>query len=565
MKKRIILFTSIVIIFSLTVMSSFFFVISNHRYIKTSKEILKEYNEIVSILIRNDNNAHLQEKLKSLDKSGVRVTYINNKGNVIFDNYKYWKSMDNHSDREEIIQAKKNGYGESVRYSEALKSNMIYYASKFSNGSVVRTAINIDNFNMFEGKNIIYYIIALVLSILIAIGLSVKITNIIIDPLKELEFITSRIANGELNRRVTIREIKELASVGESFNHMANRLEETLEDSLDKKNKLEAILKSMDSGIIAIDKNLKVIMINPYAKKIFGISENIIGKKITEYLNNKEVLRAIKERVDYEEVSIDYPVYRNLRIKTAEIINGYEHIGIVAVLYDITNFKKLENMRTQFVANISHEIKTPLTSIKGFAETLKYVDDEETRQKFLNIINDESDRLARLIEDILVLYDIEQKKDPVLEMFSINEVIDNVYMLVMNEANKKNISIKTEYKDNICIVGDKDKFKQMLLNIVYNGVKYTEEGGHIKIASYIKNSNLIVKISDTGIGISKEDLPRIFERFYRVDKARSRASGGTGLGLAIVKHIVNLFDGEITVKSSLGKGTIFTIVIPINI
>ncbi|MGL5244063.1 MAG: ATP-binding protein [Sarcina sp.] len=563
MKKRVILFTSIVIIFSLTIMSSFFFVISNHRYIETSKKILMEYNDIVSILIENDSE-DLQGKLKSLDESGVRVTYIDKNGNVNFDTHKDWESMDNHSTREEILEAREVGCGESVRYSYALNSNMIYYASRLNDGSIVRTSISIDNFNMFQGENIVYYVVALILSILIALGLSVKITNIIIGPLKELEFITSRIASGELNRRVSISEIKELASLGKSFNHMADRLEETLEDSLDKQNRLEAILKSMDSGIVAVDKNFNVIMINPYAKKILNISQDIIGKKLTKYLNSEEILSVLKDRVDCEEISINYPEHRDLRIRTAEIINGYEHIGIVAVLYDITEFKKLENMRSQFVANVSHEIKTPLTSIKGFAETLRYVDDESTREKFLKIINDESDRLARLIEDILVLYDIEQKRDPVVELFSYSEIIDSVYMLVMNEANKKNINIKIETKDNISIVGDKDKFKQMLLNIVYNGVKYTEQNGYINILSYRKDSNLIISISDNGIGIAGEDLPHIFERFYRVDKARSRESGGTGLGLAIVKHIVKLFYGEIWVESKLGRGTTFTIKIPIN-
>ncbi|MDU1686373.1 MAG: ATP-binding protein, partial [Clostridium perfringens] len=231
----------------------------------------------------------------------------------------------------------------------------------------------------------------------------------------------------------------------------------------------------------------------------------------------------------------------------------------------ITDIKKLENMRSQFVANISHELKTPLTSIKGFAETLRYVDDDETRNKFLSIIDEESDRLARLLEDILCLYEIEQKRSTILEEFNVDEEIEKVYMLLNDQAKKKGVEIFLDTNSNCVLTGDKDKFKQMLLNLVSNSVKYTEKGGKVRVESYNRDMNLILVIEDNGIGISAEDLPRIFERFYRVDKARSRESGGTGLGLAIVKHIVRLFDGEINVTSELGVGTKIVITIPINI
>ena len=221
-------------------------------------------------------------------------------------------------------------------------------------------------------------------------------------------------------------------------------------------------------------------------------------------------------------------------------------------------------MRSQFVANISHELKTPLTSIKGFAETLRYVDDDETRNKFLDIIDEESDRLARLIGDILILYDIEQNRDPVYEPFSTKDIIQNVELLVMREAKNKNISISVDAEDDIELIGDRDKFKQMLINLVYNAVKYTEPNGSVMVSSFKDKRDFVLTVKDTGIGISKEDLPRIFERFYRVDKARSRNSGGTGLGLAIVKHIAISFNGVIDVKSTLGKGTTFIIKIPIS-
>lgn len=564
MKKRIVMFTSIVIIFSLMIMTSLYFVISNHKYIESSKNILLEHNRILKVLIL-ENDSRLDEKFQDLkDESDVRITYIDNDGTVIFDSHKSADIMENHADRPEVRDARENEVGTSVRYSAELKKDMIYYALALEDGKVIRSSIPLDSAKIFKDVNLMYYLVALIISTVIAIILSLKITNIIIDPLKELEFITARIANGEVNRRVTIRSMDELASLGKSFNHMADRLEESLDELIDKQNRLEAILKSMDSGVIAIDRYFKFIMINPYAKKIFGVKGDVIGKRFTKYISEEAVLNALKNREERVEITINAPEARILRIRTADIINGHEHIGTVAVIQDITDIKKLENMRSQFVANISHELKTPLTSIKGFAETLRYVDDEETRNKFLDIIDDESDRLARLIQDILVLYDIEQNRDPVFKPFSTNNIIDSVGLMVLNEAKNKNITVNVNLCEDTEIIGDKDKFKQMILNLVYNAVKYTENNGTVYVSTYQETNDLVIEVKDTGIGISEEDLPRIFERFYRVDKARSRNSGGTGLGLAIVKHIVIAFEGKIEVKSEVGVGTRFIIHIPIK-
>ena len=397
--------------------------------------------------------------------------------------------------------------------------------------------------------------------------LTVKITNIILNPLKELEQLTSTIASGNFHKRVKINsKDDEIQRLGKSFNYMAEQLEITMERFKDKQNGLEAILKSMGSGVIAFDRDMNILMINPYAKKIFGISGEIIGNKLLDYITDKEIIKAFCDGKDRVEIEVNYnDDPKILKIRKASIINEPEIIGTVVVIQDITDIKKLENMRSQFVANISHELKTPLTSIKGFAETLRYVDDDETRNKFLSIIDEESDRLARLLEDILCLYEIEQKRSTVLEEFNVDEEIDKVYMLLNDQAKKKGVEIFLDTNSNCVLMGDKDKFKQMLLNLVSNSVKYTEKGGKVRVESYNRDMNLILVIEDNGIGISAEDLPRIFERFYRVDKARSRESGGTGLGLAIVKHIVRLFDGEINVTSELGVGTKIVITIPINI
>lgn len=571
MKKRIIIFTTLIITFFLAIMTSMYLVISNHKYLEESKNVLNEYNKVIALLLENDQGNIKNELAKlesSSDMKNIRITYISKEGNVIFDTHKKLSSEnESYLQRQEIIDAIKDGSGSSVRYSDDLHQNMIYSALKLKDGSIIRTSIAVKNAQILDSTNTNYLILGVVLALVISLLLTVKITNIILNPLKELEQLTATIASGNFHKRVKINsKDDEIQNLGRSFNYMAEQLEITIEQFKDKQNGLEAILKSMDSGVIAFDRDMNILMINPYAKKIFGISGEIVGNKLLDYITDKEIIKAFcggKEKVEIEVNYNNDP--KILKIRKASIINEPEIIGTVVVIQDITDIKKLENMRSQFVANISHELKTPLTSIKGFAETLRYVDDDETRNKFLSIIDEESDRLARLLEDILCLYEIEQKRSNVSEEFNVDKEIEKVYFLLDDQAKKKGVKIFLDTNSNCILMGDKDKFKQMLLNLVSNSVKYTEKGGIVRVESYTHDMNLVLVIKDNGIGISEEDLPRIFERFYRVDKARSRESGGTGLGLAIVKHIVRLFDGDISVSSEVEVGTKIVITIPINI
>ncbi|GFP75306.1 two-component system histidine kinase PnpS [Clostridium fungisolvens] len=560
MKKKIMFSVIITIIFSLVVVTSSFIAISNYQYLENSKANLKHYNDLLATLIlanEPDKIAKLNQ-VKALDRE-IRFTYISKTGVVEFDTDKRLEDLDNHLTRVEIAQAIKSGEGSSVRYSKSLNKNLVYYATKLQDGSIVRTSIPLDNVKIFQDTNIKYYLITLVFVLVLSVVLSLKLTRFIVDPVKELEIITARIARGELDGRVRVSSVDELGSLGMTFNEMADKLEVTMDELIDKQNRLEAILKSMDSGVIAVDRSHKVIMINPYAEKIFGIDKDIIGETLMDHIRDFELDNVFETSDAYKEIKIIWPEERELRIRTAEIINGREHIGTVAVVQDITDIKKLENMRSQFVANVSHELKTPLTSIKGFAETLKYVDDEENRQKFLNIINEEAERLTRLINDILSLSNIEQNIECTRMNFSGDRIIEDVYTLMKIEAEKKKIKLSADLNNTLSLVGDPDKFKQMMINLIDNAVKYSEEGDSVLITSNNKNGIITYTVEDTGIGIPKKDVARVFERFYRVDKARSRAKGGTGLGLAIVKHIVKTFNGNIDVQSQLGVGTKFII------
>ncbi|MGH4137174.1 two-component system histidine kinase PnpS [Clostridium sp.] len=566
MKKKLVIYLLSTVIFIFAVVTALFVSIFNYEYQQNLKDKLQNNNNMIISLLQS-NNLRDQEKffVENLAHSELRVTYIDKAGKVIYDSFVNSETLGNHNDRQEIIASRKSGGGFSVRYSASTEENMMYFATSFDDGLIIRSSMPLKIVNGLGSKYFKFYILAIIFCAAISIWFSLKLSYIIIKPITDLIFITSRISKGEFHRRARILSDGEIGKLAKNFNEMADKLEFTLNEVTDKQNRLEAILQSMDSGVIAVDRKNKVIMINPYAKKMFGITNDIIGQNLLDNIRDFQLEDIFNQSDDdYKEIKIVWPKERQLRIKTADIINRSEHIGTVAVVQDITEVKKLEQMRTQFVANVSHELKTPLTSIKGFAETLKYVDDVDTKEKFLNIINEEADRLTRLITDILTLSHIEQQKELKEELIDVNEIVRDVYNLMKNTADVKGIQLSIEQQNIKPFLGDADKFKQMLINLVGNAINYSETGDSVCIGMQDSDDKFILWVEDTGVGIAKKQISRIFERFYRVDKARSRSNGGTGLGLAIVKHIVLQLNGKIYVESELGKGSKFTIEIPYN-
>lgn len=555
MKKKIITLVVITVIFALVIVTSCFIGLVNISTIKDAKETLAIYNECVA---RED---YKDSKLLSLYKfkdNLVRFTVINKEGEVIFDNE--IAKLDNHNNRQEIIDAFKNGSGSSVRYSASLSTSMVYVANKIDDNTVIRSSVPVNNIRVFTSGTLKYYIAIILLVFVLSLFLAIKLVKIIVYPINELQKVTSKIENGDLNKRAIIYNYDEIGFLAQTFNNIADQLEIRIIDSLDKKNKLEAILESMESGVIAIDNNENIILINSYSQKLFDLKEDNIGKKISDCIIDYDLINFIREipEIGTKEVKLFHPIERELRVKKSPIINYLNNsIGIVITVQDITDIKRLENMRSEFVANVSHELKTPLTSIKGFSETLRYVDDSETKNKFLDIIDKESERLTNLINDILILSNIENIHKMESEYFNPGDVIENVLDMVKSQAYKKSIIIKYNDCFNSEILGSKDKFHQLAVNLIENAIKYSNENGIVKIDLTLEEQYFVFKVKDNGIGIPKNDIPRIFERFYRVDKSRS--TRGTGLGLAIVKHIVKLFNGEISVKSKVGIGSTFTV------
>ncbi|WP_454054482.1 ATP-binding protein [Clostridium sp. Marseille-Q7071] len=561
MKKKLMFYILSSMIFIFGFVTVLFITILNYQRQENVKENLKNYNGIIMEFIKVNEIDNNKALFKKLDDLNIRVTILDIEGNVKFDSKVDKNNLENHKERSEFKEALVSGEGYGVRVSKSLDVDTVYYASKFDN-YIIRTSQPVKGINGEDKTYIFTYVTVVGVILLITIWVSSKLSYIIVKPIMDLENTTSMIAQGELDRRVKVTSKDEIGQLGASFNKMANKLEYSLNEVKEKQNRLSAILQSMDSGVIAIDINDNIIIVNAYTEKIFEINEDVIGKNINTISKNFDISTIFKDIDDhYKEVKIDYPKEAYLRVRTADIINRNHHIGKVAVIQDVTDVKKLENVRTEFVANVSHELKTPLTSIKGFTETLRYVDDIETRDKFLDIIEEEADRLTRLISDILILSDIELQKDFKKEIVDVNRIIFHVDALMRNVGEKKDLNIVIKGENVPNLVGDSDKFKQMLINLVDNAIKYSESE-EIIINRYYKDNQCVIEVEDKGIGISEDHISRLFERFYRVDKARSRAKGGTGLGLAIVKHIVLGFNGNISVESALNKGTKFIITIP---
>ncbi|MBW6409811.1 HAMP domain-containing sensor histidine kinase [Clostridium weizhouense] len=552
MRRKILISVIVTVLFALIIITASFVLLSNFQNIREAKDELKNINLIISKF--DDINKEGLNDIKVKDIP-VRFTFIDKNGNVLYDTEV--DNLDNHSDRKEIKDVLENEEGSAVRYSQTLNTDLIYSAKKLNDDIIVRSSIPVNMIEVFQKENYKYYLAIIIVVMIITMVLSLNLIKMIIDPVKKLENVTGKMVNGDHRIRVKINSNDELGILGKNFNDIADQLQIKINEVVEKQTRIESILRSMESGVIAVDNNDIVIAINPYSEKVFGIKKNIIGEPLVDYITDYDINKFLTEEEMDKEIKILYPIERNLKIKKANIINGIEKIGKVITIQDITDLKKLELMRTQFVANVSHELKTPLTSIKGFAETLRYVQDEETRGKFLDIIDKESERLSRLINDILVLANIESNVAFQRDEFLPGVVIEDVINMVKKIAYNKGIVLEYNDDNQELIVGDADRFFQLVLNLVENSVKYSEKNSYVKIISYSKNGYYYLEVSDNGIGIPSEDLPRIFERFYRVDKSRKK--GGTGLGLAIVKHIVKTFNGDIIVESELGKGTKFIV------
>lgn len=561
----------------------------------------------LSNVVKNDHISRLRESLiiqgnliaeqvppalpKNLDdfckkykeKTGARITIIDGSGRVLGDSDESSSKMENHADRPGIRDAGMSDAGSSIRFSKTLGKDLFYLAipvERDSDKMFLRLSMPLSEVDSAVAKTRVRMFLAFFTALLAAIFMGLFQTRRITKSIEEITAFSREITAGHLGRRLFLKEKGEMGELARNINDMAHELRTRLRQSEEEKHKVEAILRNLTDGLMLIDTRGKILLCNDAVKNLFAIEMDSEGRTVAETLRNAELMEVMNEVIrEGESISREIQVTHPKELYLmATATPFYAHSvkeklsGVVMTLHDITRLRHLEEMRKDFVANVSHEIKTPITAIKGFAETLLEgaMDDKDNAHKFIETIKNHSERLNSLVSDLLTLSRIEMG-DIRIEKHDvhISNLIDTVFTTLKDKADAKGLYLRKSLPaEHLEIYADRDKLIQILLNLVDNGIKFTDDGGvTVKVQSKAEETNstpgnfIVISVEDTGVGIAKKHLPRLGERFYRVDRARSREMGGTGLGLAIVKHLVKAHGWDMQIESTEGRGTKIKIIV----
>jgi two-component system phosphate regulon sensor histidine kinase PhoR len=508
-------------------------------------------------------------------KIGGRITIIDRNGKVIADSYQSGESllqMENHKDRPEVAPALQGKAGMSIRYSHTIKVDMLYVASPIQiqkeTIGVARLALPLNELRHQQSMILNLVFLGLFLAFIFFLVLSFGFSNRVTKPLRQMAEIGKRMSQGDFTHTIKIGTKDEIGELGETLNQMSVELSEKIAEISEDRAQLHSVLSSMIEGVLAVDDQGKVLLVNEALSKMFQLNASLGGRPHYEVIRHHELNEFIREVLTTaeekrKEISFIHPWQRDFMILSA-VVREHRKGGVFAIFsfQDITELKRLEKVRKDFVANVSHELRTPLTSIKGFVEALQdgAINNPEQSSRFLAIISQHADRMNKIISDLLQLSQIESKEfDLKIEPFALKEPVEEVVYSLKRSADQKSQTIEINlHSEGQKVLGDKYRINQALTNLVDNAVKYTPEKGKIRIESRDKGETVEILVADNGIGIPQNDLPRIFERFYTVDKGRSRELGGTGLGLSIVRHIIEAHGGTVNVQSQLGKGSQFS-------
>jgi len=536
-------------------------------------------NQITAAHLKKEDIAHLGSLVTTLsEKIKCRITVIDNLGKVLADSEKSQKEilqMENHLYRPEVKMALADGAGIDTRYSSTLKIDMLYAALPIKENKeiigVVRLALPLESVEKTLHEIRKTVLLGLIVALALAFVLGSVITSQTIRPINRMIQVSRKFSEGDFSRRVLQSSQDEIGELAATLNKMAQGLEDKVKEINAQNQQLAAIFNSMIEGIIVVDKSSRIISVNPTVERIFNVSKKEVEEKIfLEAIRNNDISEVISSvlkngRPLSKEINLVLPVRKIFEVNAAPIFDNNAVNGCLVVIHDITEVRKLETIRSDFVANVSHELKTPLTSIKGFVETLLggALDDKENNRHFLKIIQDHAERLDSLVNDLLSLSHLESKEIMLKKTnFNLRQQVEGVISGFRSQLKRKNIEIKNELPAGISVIADKDRLEQVVTNLIDNAIKFNKEKGFIRIFSEGINSNVKITVEDSGIGIPEKDISRIFERFYRVDKAHSRELGGTGLGLSIVKHIIELHSGSVGVESTEGFGSKFWFILP---
>lgn len=572
----------LILIVLMMVVLSFILVIPVENYFKASleKELIREATSLSYVFVDELEKGAYQEVeeqigMMSLD-SRMRVTMVLPDGTVVADSHYAAEQMDNHLYREEIREAAQTGLGQSVRYSDTLKEEMMYVSIPVKSSAIVlayiRIAFPFADFNSVVSQ--LRYIIfgAFFVAIVLASFMGVRVSKRLTEPIVSITEEAKTIAGGDYSRRVFENADDEIGDLGYALNILTENLSSRIKEISEEKGTLENILRTMASAVIVIDGGKNITGINRAAEELFGLrAEEVMDRSFLESVRNYDLQEALEQAIvsgenSVTEIRLLEPSSHLLQSFISLIRDDSGSIsGATLVFYDVTEMKKLAKLKTEFVANASHELRTPLTVIRGYAETLLAGagEDKEMRDRFLNIILSESKRMQELADDLMLLSKVESGQ-------AVSEKAETDFSVIVSDAAENMRGLFNEKKIGLNIDIDVDKkvtlkeeyLRQVVVNLVSNAWKYTESGGSVSVRGYVAAGQVLLEVEDTGIGIPQEDTGRIFERFYRVDKSRTKDSGGTGLGLSIVKNIMERTGGGIYVESRPGEGSRFTAVFP---
>jgi two-component system phosphate regulon sensor histidine kinase PhoR len=554
-------------------------------YLNQVADDLKSRAHLIEKQISADLTERNFEEMDKLSKqigatSSTRITVILLTGEVVADSEEIPGRIKNHADRPEFREALKQDWGSSLRFSETLGKRMMYLAIPLKQDGevlgVVRTSVPVtaidDALKSIYGKLFWAGVIIAVCAAAISLAISKKISR----PVEQMTEVAKHFASGKLDMRLSIPDAAELAELAKALNEMARQLSARIDTITEERSQIQAILSSMIEGVLAVDSDGHIVSINKAAADLLGIdADESHGLSIEEAVRNPQLQQYIKNTLENKQpTETDRFVLndngRFLQLYGSSLTDSKgDRGGAVLVLHDITRTRQLEGVRRDFVANVSHELKTPVTSIKGFVETLLdgAVNEPEQARRFLRIIAKHSDRLNAIIEDLLSLSRLEEdseKRRLSFEKTSLCPTLVSAIELSKVKADQKNIKVELLCDEKVTAKINAALIEQAVLNLIDNAIKYSRKNSKIQVSTQKAEDEVLIEVSDQGCGIQKKHLDRIFERFYVVDKGRSRKLGGTGLGLSIVKHIAHVHGGHVTIESEVNSGSAFTIHLPVN-
>jgi two-component system phosphate regulon sensor histidine kinase PhoR len=523
-----------------------------------------------------EESAGLPSWVARMSASGVRVTVITSDGKVLADSQSDTSTMENHAARPEIRDALANGEGQSIRHSVTLNRDLLYYAARLPAAGgppvVLRFALpaQAPDEELWDFRRRLW--LSSFVMLLVTGVVSLLISRSFSDRVDRLTRFSLRVAEGDFRPIEADRSGDDMETLAASLNETAARLDRTIRTLTEERNLSSAILGSMVEGVAVVNASERLVFANPGFAEILGLDvPPQSGRALVEVVRQTELIEAVRQvlkgepRVEAEIVT--GTLRQRFFAATVASVHAADASGAIVVLHDITELRKLERVRRDFVANVSHELRTPLTAIQGFSETLLAgaLDDPQNRVRFLEIILEHSKRLARLTDDLLMLSKMDADRlNLEISRLSVSQFVESCVETTQRPAAEKDLRVSVNLAQRLPdIAADRRRLAEILQNLLDNAIQYTPPGGQIMVSASADSDEVTFTVSDTGIGIPQADQPRIFERFYRVDVARSREVGGTGLGLAIAKHLVEVHGGRIWVDSEVGQGSQFHFTVPI--